>query len=104
MELMKVAPQITNKFRSGWSNLEQYGDSFVVKVLKWKRVKTVNNDEEQEKRVTTVIAPRTVSDKEVELALYDHFSGSSCRHSHDCCGCPIVRADVKKTQDPYLAS
>ena len=96
MELIKVAAKITHNFSSGWSHLEKFGESFVVKVLKWKRLNNVSEYEDEKSRVTNVIAPRKVSDKEVELALYEHFSESQCRHSHDCCGCPIVSADVRK--------
>lgn len=97
MEKIEVSPCITNNYQSGWSNLEQWGDAIPVKLLKWKRCKSDPNDSyEGYTKKTRVIAPQGADDKLVARAISDTLSGSSCRHEHDCCGCKIYHAQVRK--------
>ena len=44
-----------------------------------------------------VIAPRELKGRDLSRAIAATMAGSSCRHEHDCCGCPSTSASVKRT-------
>lgn len=97
MQMIEVSPRLTNDYQSGWSHLEEWGDAIRVKLLKWKPSKSDPNDSyEGYTKMTRAIAPQGVDDELVARALSDTLSGSSCRHEHDCCGCKLFHAQVKK--------
>jgi hypothetical protein len=97
MEIINIAPQLSQQYQSGWSHLEQWGDSFSVKLLKWKNCNAPENESyEGYSKITRAIAPQGVSDQLVVQALHDSLGGATCRHEHDCCGCKIYHTQVKK--------
>jgi hypothetical protein len=109
-QFARCTTRITRGYRDGWSNLDTWGQpTFKVKVLAgngkryredrdggysyFNRVVAMNDSSELHHKDFAKL-----TDAEIERAIYDTISGSSCRHEHDCCGCASSSITLTKVR------
>ena len=88
--------RLTHKYRDGYSELDRWDAIGTVKVLAPKRVREPENYDDGGEVQFRVIAPAALATRDLSDAIYQEFSGTSCQHEHDCCGCALYRADVTR--------
>lgn len=79
----------TFKYRDGYAYLDEYEFVGRVEIISCEmHAEYIGSDEVSTSTyVMRVIVKNSDRIKDFSEALYDHFSGSSCTHEHDCCGC-----------------
>lgn len=86
----------TFQYDGGWAYLDQtvtVGEALLTPP-RTTRPRQYGSDNWSYVQHATVRA--SVPEKIVVKALVDTFSGSSCRHEHDCCGCASRSVRVKR--------
>lgn len=71
----------THQYRDGWAYLDQWQDVCPVKLYR------------VEEDVIRLRLPWKLPRVLLVEAIRDSFSGSSCRHEQDCCGCRLTSVD-----------
>jgi hypothetical protein len=95
MNTITASPRLTFGYRDGWSHLDSWGDSMKFKVLGGRIIEAGNSYDEGGRVLYHVVGDKR-ADQATQLdALRSYFSGSSCRHEHDCCGCASTSASIK---------
>ena len=93
--IIHAAPRITYDYDDGWSDEDQWGDPIAFKVLAGRMTEEPTSYDDGGTYLARVVGHKRM-DKDLQAhALRSHFSGSSCRHEHDCCGCPSTHASVR---------
>ena len=87
----------TRHYNTGYRHLDKWLTIGTFNVL---ASTTVDDDDDLcEGRTTTMLVCVEVEpaydEKQVERALSEEFSGSSCQHEYDCCGCRSFHATAE---------
>lgn len=91
-----AARRWTYHYRDGAAHLDQWGQYLPFKMLGAPRLTEEAQDyDEGDTLLYWVIGNKHADIEEQREALLDHFSGSNCRHEHDCCGCASRYASVR---------
>lgn len=90
--------RLTHKYRDGWSGEDDHKYIGEAKVLRYTPVRTRTSDDFEGSKIThtLVVAPAALRDTDLRNSIADTMGGSSCRHEHDCCGCPSTYVDVRR--------
>lgn len=113
----QLSRRVTHHYRDSWSYLDRWEAVGTGKMIAAYRETSADvgliDDEDYCWRpgsVLRIVVTRFkgVTDKDVEHALRATFSGSSCTHEYDCCGCVSdwVRTVVKidREEDEWLVT
>jgi hypothetical protein len=94
----QVSVRLTHQFADGWAHEDEWRRVATFTVLPARLVEKPRANDEAGTYIVHVISPRPITSKRemdrIRAALADTFSGSSCRHEHDCCGCKSTWARV----------
>lgn len=86
--------RLTHQYRAGWRYLDDERYIGTAKTLAHRLTRDDGIDGHAHR--TRVIAPAALRDIDLTAAIEDTMSGSSCRHEHDCCGCPSTYARARR--------
>lgn len=95
--MIYLRKRMTHKYRDGWSGLDQWNHVGTVKELAARRLEEPRDFDDGGVVGITVRAPAALARTDLRDALASYYSGSSCQHEHDCCGCAFYRASVRRT-------
>lgn len=105
MNTIYASPRLTRRYRDGWSYLDKFGRSTIVRLTPFRETDPGDPFEHSDggTRVAFARLPARLTRKQrlwIARAVRDSISGSGCRHEYDCCGCATDRAytDVKGRQ------
>lgn len=93
-----AAPRLTWRYRDGWAHEDQWGNPQRFKVLAPRVTRHAEEYDEVDTVLYRVIGDKRADQKLQAKALNDYFSGSSCRHEYDCCGCVSTYASVRRVK------
>ena len=79
MSKLELFERETSTYRDGWAGLDSWAHIGTAKLLQQRMTREPEGYDDGGAYLAKVIAP------------------SSCRHEHDCCGCPSTSASVKRT-------
>lgn len=93
--IIHAAPRLTHKYRDGWADEDQWGDPIAFKVLAGRMTEEPSGYDDGGVYLARVVGHKRM-DKALQAdALASHFSGSSCQHEYDCCGCVSTYASAR---------
>ena len=100
MKVMELRVRKTQKYRDGWSFLDEWEDigSYHIKAESPK----IFDEEDHEDSFHQNLFVRVSSDashSDIQRALEQELSGSSCQHEWDCCGCYSYYATARWLSD-----
>lgn len=76
---------LTRRYKPAYSHLDESAYVGEFRILRASPVRIEGRYGDSATSVLTVLAPRGVSDNDIEQVLRDQFV-SGCRCEHDCCG------------------
>lgn len=91
--------RLSHKWAPGWSHLEDEKFLLTAKALYGPSVEDPNGDSITDEHIQSVcikLPPHDFKPSQIRNALYAQFSGTSCRHEYDCCGCWCSSATVEQ--------
>jgi hypothetical protein len=97
MNTLELYQRETHTYTSGWSHLDQWEHIGTAKMLQQRMTREPDGHDDGGTYIAKVIAPRNLKGRDISRAIANSLGGSSCRHEHDCCGCPSTSASVKRT-------
>ena len=86
--------RLSHQYRDGWRHLDEERYVGTAKMLAYRLVSDDGIDGNT--HATRVIAPSALRSVDLSNVIADTLSGGSCRHEHDCCGCPSTYANVRR--------
>lgn len=95
MEAVNLFARTTNKYRDGYSYLDNFNYFATVKLTPAKMVREPRDYDDGGTFVQYLRVPAGMDTKQLDRALYDTMGGSNCRHEYDCCGCASRRIFTK---------
>ena len=100
---VELNKRLTYRYNSGYSYLDEHeylGSAVAVAATSHK-----GNDEYWRNTLLVKVSDCDgVEPDDMETALMDTFSGSRCRHEHDCCGCVNTSVSrVRELKDGHYA-
>jgi len=87
----------TFTYASGWDELDSWAHIGTAKLLQQRMTREPDGHDDGGAYLAKVIVPRELKGRDLSRAIANTMGGSSCRHEHDCCGCPSTSASVKRT-------
>ena len=97
MEKFIICERETHTYTSGWDHLDSWNELGTAKMLKARMTREPEGHDDGGAYLAKVIAPSHLKGRDLSRAIAQSVGGSSCRHEHDCCGCPSTSASVKRT-------
>lgn len=97
MQTLELYKRDSHTYTDGWADLDEWTHLGTAKMLQPRMTEAPNGYDEGGQYLAKVIAPRQLKSLDISHAIADTIEGSSCRHDHDCCGCPTTHASVKRT-------
>jgi len=88
----------TFKYIDGYRHLDAWAETYTFKALAHKRTAEATGCDSGGAVVVRVIGDKRRDQARQAKALASYFSGSSCTHEHDCCGCPTSYVDVTRVK------
>lgn len=92
----RLQERVTHRYRDGWAHEDQWRRLGDVKVLPARCVEEPRDYDDGGVYLARAIIPRGMDPHAAKRALADTFSGSSCQHEWDCCGCESRYTSVKR--------
>ena len=97
MQTLELYERDSFTYSDGWADLDSWAHIGTAKMLKARRVQESNGHDDGGAYLAKVIGPSNLKGRDLSRAIAQSIGGSSCRHEHDCCGCPSTSASVKRT-------
>lgn len=91
MQTLNVFARTSNKYRDGWSYMDNFEFVASVKLTPYRLVRKPSDYSDGGTFVQYLRVPRGMDAKVLGRAIEDTVGGSSCRHEYDCCGCTSRR-------------
>jgi len=95
MITVNVYTRNTRRYRAGWAGEDDWSYLTTVKLTPPRITAMPEDLEEGPTYVQHCKIPKGINRKLFVRSLIDTISGSSCKHSHDCCGCAYRYASVR---------
>ena len=97
MTTLELFERETSTYRDGWAGLDSWAHIGTAKLLQQRMTREPDGHDDGGAYLAKVIAPSNLKGRDLSRAIAATMGGSSCRHEHDCCGCPSTSASVKRT-------
>ena len=97
MSTLELFERESHTYAPGWSHLDSWAHIGTAKLLQQRMTREPEGYDDGGAYLAKVIAPRELKGRDLSRAIAATMAGSSCRHEHDCCGCPSTSAIVKRT-------
>jgi hypothetical protein len=105
MTHLELYQRDSNTYADGWAHLDEWQHLGTVKLLAMRQTREPEGHDDGGRYLARVIAPRALKGRDLGRAIESSLGGSSCRHEHDCCGCPTTYARAKRiTSREYSVS
>lgn len=92
----RLQERVSYRYRDGWAHEDEWRSLGDAKVLPARCVREADDFDDGGTYLRHAIIPRGMDPEAAKRALADTFSGSSCQHEWDCCGCASYRSDVRR--------
>jgi len=90
---MELYKRVTHTYALGWSHEDEWALIGTVKILK------------PTGRRHRVVAPAKLGHINLSRYISQTMTHTSCRHEHDCCGCPTYDVKVQRVaRRQYVAT
>lgn len=96
--MASISLRLTHKYRSGWKETDKWSESLGIVKLTHPAHHREDECGESGSWAEYCRVPSHMPLKAAMLAMRDTFSGSSCQHEHDCCGCKSYSATVTRVR------
>lgn len=96
MHIINLYQRTTFKYRDAYRELDDEVYVGDVKMLGGKRIKESSDFDDGGIYRHRIIAPRSLANNDLSIAIGSYFSGSNCRHEWDCCGCAFTNAFARR--------
>ena len=99
MQTVGLFKRLTRKYRDGWSYLDNSEYLCDAKVTPPRLVREPDDYSDGGTYIMHATVPSGARPRDIPsvlTALLDAFSGSNCQHEHDCCGCALRLAEVRR--------
>jgi hypothetical protein len=93
-----IEERLTSRYVDSCSHLDQWGQSFEIKVLGDKLLDEGNGYDVGPTTRFRVIGPKGADQKVLQRTISQNMSYGGCSHEHDCCGCWSASASVTKVR------
>ena len=97
MSKLELYERESHTYAPGWSHLDSWAHIGTAKLLQQRMTREPEGHDDGGAYLAKVIAPSSLKGRDLSRAIANTMGGSSCRHEHDCCGCPSTSASVKRT-------